>query len=75
LDTKIIGKVIRSYRKSKGLTLEVVSGLADLDSAHLARIELGEYVPNISTFIKIAKALGLKASELMAMIEASEIQQ
>ena len=68
-DLKLIGKGIRVCRKQRGLTLEVASGLAGIDTSHLSRIENGEYTPQLDTFIRIAFALGMAPSALMAYIE------
>lgn len=69
LDAVIIGKVIQEYREHKGLSQEVVSGLADIGRTHLSAIERGVRRPTMETFFKIADALGVPASELMRRIE------
>ncbi len=52
----IIGDVIRNFRKSKGLSQEVLSGLADLDRTHYSKIERGLRTPTVGTLFKIAHA-------------------
>ena len=42
LDPKIVGGVIASFRTQKGLSQEVLSGLADIGRSHLSAIERGE---------------------------------
>ena len=69
LDSKKAGKVIQEYREKKGLSQEVVSGLADIGRTHLSAIERGVRKPTLETFFKIADALDIKASELMKLIE------
>ena len=69
LDAVIIGKIIQEYRERKGLSQEVVSGLADIGRTHLSAIERGVRRPTLETFFKIADALGVPASELMRQIE------
>lgn len=69
LDAIIIGKVIQEYREKKGLSQEVVSGLADIGRTHLSAIERGVRRPTLETFFRIADALDIPASELMKMIE------
>ena len=54
---------------SKGLTQEVVSGLANIPRSHLAMIESGRISPKVDTLWRIAEALGIKLSELFEMIE------
>ena len=69
LDSKKAGKVIQEYREKKGLSQEVVSGLADIGRTHLSAIERGVRKPTLETFFKIADALDILPSELMRMIE------
>ena len=74
LDPVIVGKVIQQSREKKGLSQEVVSGLADIGRTHLSAIERGARKPTIETFFRIADAMGVKASALMKQIE-DEIQK
>ena len=69
LDSVIVGKVIRQAREKKGISQEVVSGLADIGRTHLSAIERGARKPTIETFFRIADAMGVKASVLMKQIE------
>lgn len=69
LDAVIVGRVIQEYREKKGLSQEVVSGLADIGRTHLSAIERGIRKPTLETFYKIALALDIKPSELMSMVE------
>ena len=69
LDSKKAGKVIQEYREKKGLSQEVVSGLADIGRTHLSAIERGVRKPTLETFFKIADALDILPSDLMRMIE------
>ena len=63
LDASLVGRVIQDYRESKGLSQEVVSGLADIGRTHLSAIERGTRKPTLETFFRISP------SELMRMIE------
>ena len=69
LDAVIVGKVIQAYREKRGLSQEVVSGLAGIGRTHLSAIERGERKPTLETFFRLSEALNIKPSELMAMIE------
>ena len=68
-DNKITGMVVRDLRTRKGLTQEVLSGLASIPRSHLAMIESGRISPKIDTLWKIAEALGMRLSELIERIE------
>lgn len=69
LDAFSVGKVIQKYRKNKGISQEVLSGLADIGRAHLSAIERGERRPTLETFYKISQALDIRASDLLRAIE------
>ena len=69
LDAVIVGTVIKLYRENKGISQEVLSGLADIGRTHLSAIERGERKPTLETFYRICKALEIKASELLQKIE------
>ena len=69
LDAIVVGRVIQNYREKKGLSQEVVSGLADIGRTHLSAIERGVRKPTIDTFFKIAFAMDIKPSELMKLVE------
>lgn len=69
LDSIIVGCVIGRVREQKGLSQEVVSGLADIGRTHLSAIERGVRKPTLETFFKIADALQIKPSELVKLIE------
>ena len=66
---RIVGRVIRGLRKQKNITQEVLSGLAGVARTHLTMIENGGKQANFETLWRIAVALELKPSELVAMIE------
>ena len=69
LNAVMVGKVIQECREKKGLSQEVVSGLADIGRTHLSAIERGVRKPTLETFFKLAYALDITPSELMKMIE------
>ena len=69
LDSVVVGRVIQRFREQKKQSQELVSGFAGIGRTHLSAIERGERKPTLETFFKIADALGVKASILMAEIE------
>lgn len=70
LDSVVVGKVIQRFREQKKQSQELVSGLAGIGRTHLSAIERGERKPTLETFFKIADALNVRPSILMAAIEA-----
>ena len=67
----LIGQVIRECRTSRGLSQEVVSGLAPLHRTHYSKIERGERSPTIDTLFKIAHAMDMAPHDLVIKIEAA----
>lgn len=68
-DHRVMGNVIRKLRIKKGLSQEVLSGFACISRSHLAMIESGSISPTVDTLWRIAEALGMKLSELFAIME------
>lgn len=69
LDAFTVGKTIQGYRESKGVSQEVLSGLADICRTHLSAIERGERRPTLETFFRISEALEIRPSDLLRAIE------
>lgn len=76
-DTLALGKqhcgaTIRSVRKAKGMSQEVLSGFAGIARTHLTMIERGTKQANFSTICKIAEAFDMRPSELVRKMEEAE---
>ena len=69
LNSILVGKAISKARQNKGITQEVLSGLADIGRTHLSAIERGERKPTLETLWRIALALDMRPSELVGKIE------
>ena len=69
LDSKIVGAVIADLRKKKGISQEVLSGLADIGRTHLSAIERGERKPTLETLYRISTAMDIKMSDIIIEIE------
>ncbi len=69
LDSEIVGKAIAYFRKEKGVSQEVLSGLADIGRSHLSAIERGERKPTLETLYRICSALEIKMSTVVMKIE------
>lgn len=64
-----IGRAICALRKEKGLKLEEVALDAGTDSGHLSRIETGNRNPSLAMLEKIAAAMGVRVSLIVATAE------
>lgn len=69
LDSILVGTILQKFREERGLSQEVVSGLADIGRTHLSAIERGVRKPTLETFFRISDALGIKASVIISAIE------
>ena len=69
VDAALIGTVIRKLRENKGISQDVLSGLAGLDRTHYSKIERGLRCPTVDTLFKIAHALDIPPHKLIAEIE------
>lgn len=67
--TKAVGIVLKKYREEKGVSQEVLSGLACVDRSHLSKIELGKRSPSVNIFLRISVALNVKPHIIMQEIE------
>jgi transcriptional regulator with XRE-family HTH domain len=63
------GKVIRRLRLEKGLSQEQLGFDSDLRRTYISIIELGQQQPSLTTIIKLANALQISASSLIALLE------
>lgn len=68
-DEKAVSQTVRELRQEKGLTQDVLSGLAGIARTHLTMIENGSKQPNFETLWCLASALEIRPSELVARIE------
>ena len=73
-DNKAVGAAIRKARQEKNLSQDVLSSFAGIARTHLTMIENGDKQPNFETIWKIAVALDMKPSELVAIIEQETIK-
>ena len=69
LDSKIVGEAIAEIRKKKGISQDVLSGLAGIGRTHLSAIERGERKPTLETLYRISIAFDMKMSEIVIEIE------
>ena len=69
LDSEIVGRAIAFFRKKKGISQEVLSGMADIGRSHLSAIERGERKPTLETLYRICSALDIKMSTVILKLE------
>lgn len=69
LDPKIVGEAIAYCRRERGLSQEIVSGLAGIGRTHLSALERGERKPTLETLYRLSIALDIKMSDIVLEIE------
>lgn len=69
LDAAAVGRVIAFFRQQKGMSQEVLSGLAVIGRSHLSAIERGERKPTLETLYRICNALDVKMSVVIKKLE------
>ncbi|MBR2476737.1 MAG: helix-turn-helix transcriptional regulator [Clostridia bacterium] len=69
LDSTKVGKTVAFFRRQKGISQEVLSGLADIGRSHLSAIERGERKPTLETLFRICTALDIKMSTFVIKLE------
>lgn len=65
LDYKAIGKRVRRYRKSKGLTQEKLADMVEVTSSHISNVENAKTQVSLPLIVNIANVLGVTADELL----------
>jgi len=66
---EIVGRVLAEYRERRGLTQDVLSGLAGLDRTHYSKLERGLRSPTLDTLFKIGQALDVPPHIILRSIE------
>ncbi len=66
------GAALRSIRNRHRMTLLEMSALTGVQSATLSRMENNKTIGSLKNYIAIAKALGLRLSELFAETERNQ---
>jgi transcriptional regulator with XRE-family HTH domain len=63
---------LRARRLSAGLTQERLAELAEITPIYVSELERGRYSPSLAVVERLARALGLRVSELRAAAEEDE---
>lgn len=61
---RLLGEAVRARRKKAGFSQEKLAEKAGLSTVFISRVERGKESPSIDSLVKIAHALGAKASDL-----------
>ena len=64
IDLKNLGSLIRSNRKKQSLTQADIAEKIGVSTQHYSRIERGEYIPSLQTFLGLVDILELDINRL-----------
>ncbi len=62
---RILGETIRARRQKAALSQEKLAEKADLSTVFISRVERGKESPSVDSLVKIARALGVRAKDLV----------
>ena len=65
----MLGTELRKARISAGLTQEELAFKADISRNYVSLLELEEKSPTVQILLRVCKALGVRASTVIARIE------
>lgn len=71
-DKKYIGKKIKEYRIIKGMTQAELAEKVDIGTKQISRIEVAEFYPSLSTFLKIVETLNIDISDFISNVPVEE---
>lgn len=66
---RAFGQVLKGLRLERGLTQEELSYACNRHSTYIRRLERGKSSPTLVTVDALAKALGMKPSEILRKVE------
>jgi transcriptional regulator with XRE-family HTH domain len=61
----MLGIKLRKLRKGRGLSQEALAKKARLTRVYVNKLEAGRHDPSLSTLNALAKALGMRVTELL----------
>ena len=60
-----LGRALREMRRERGYAQEPFAAQAGMDRSYFGAIERGEFNVSLDTIVKLAAALGVRASEML----------
>lgn len=63
------GVAVRHFREAQGWSQELLAEKADLNRSYLGEVERGRVIPSLATANKLASALNISLSGLLAHCE------
>lgn len=71
LVAQAFGAAVRAARLAAEVSQEELALMAGVERSHMGKIERGQHMPTLALALRIAKALGVSASDLVLETEAA----
>ncbi len=71
-EERSLGTHLRALRRKRGLTQEELAERAEVHPTYITRLETDERVPSLTTILRLAYALEVDVTELMAVFDGTE---
>lgn len=65
----MLGEELRKAREAAGLTQEQLSFRANVHRTYISQLEHGKKSPTVDLLLRLCRAMGVLASELIARVE------
>ena len=66
---QLFGQVLQETRKSRGLSQEELGFEANYHRTYISQLERGQKNPSLNAIFRLARALGVKPSEMIRQVE------
>lgn len=66
---EVFGEVLRTIRKKQKMSQEKLAFQSNLDRTYISMLERGVHQPTLNSLLALARALNMKASELVELVE------
>lgn len=63
-----LGKILKQYRQKKNMSLFQLGEATNLNENNIGRLERGEHIPALKTFLKLAIQLDLEISDYFPVL-------
>jgi transcriptional regulator with XRE-family HTH domain len=73
--TQTFGEWLRQMREAKGVPLRVVASAAEMDQAHLSKVELGQRIPTGKQSAALARYFSVGLQDMEARRIAEKFRQ
>lgn len=63
-----LGKILKQYRQKKNMSLFQLGEATNLNENNIGRLERGEHIPALKTYVKLAITLELEISDYFSVL-------